>query len=149
MARIGREQWGWLRIGAFLLLSHLLFLAPSASAGCRHPGAFHPERWSIAFRLETVLDDDAFATVPDPSAVEAPKGEAPQSPSRCSGPGCSSRDPEPASSAVSDTDLHNRWGDLDELAFTPCTSSWSRRLEAPKVRPIGGKPSIFHPPPGD
>jgi hypothetical protein len=146
MALIGCERWGWWRIGAVLLLIHLLPMAPPARAGCRHPGASLPDRWSLALRLDTLIADDASSAATTAPATDFREGET-RPPAPCSGPGCSSQDPAPASTATSDTDFHNRWGDLDDLAFVPRTSSWTQSFEGPAIHPIGGKPSIFHPPP--
>ena len=104
-----------------------------------HIATAGPDAATAVFTALARRIDDATA---DPRQGEAPIPAAP-----CSGPGCSSRDSAPASTATVDNDCHDRWGEFGLLAFAPHASCWTPSIEAPTARPIVTKPSIFHPPP--
>ncbi|APW59506.1 hypothetical protein [Paludisphaera borealis] len=148
MRLIGFERWGRWGIGALLLLlSHGLFMTRSAQAGCDHLASARPPRWSIVYHLDALVAGGSSTSLPADPAREPQAGEVPKAPAPCSGPGCSSQDPAPASTVLPDTDHFDRWGDLSILAIVPIMSRWTRTVEGSTARPTGRKPSIFHPPP--
>lgn len=146
MHRIGFERWGRWGAGAFVLLTLVLFVAQPAQAGCR-PFASGSSDSSIAPRLDAFLNGETMLAHPIDATADPRPGQAPIPAAPCSGPGCSSRDPAPASSATTDTDLHDRWGEASQETSPPRAICWTAAIEGPTARPIVTKPSIFHPPP--
>jgi hypothetical protein len=132
-------RWGG---GAIvLLLIHGVGTPAAAKAGCNHLVTSQSDRQFDFNRL-----DDLIAR-PTDLLVDDDRQPAPRAPRPCSGPGCSSSVPWPASTASPSSAGPDQWVALGSVQ-TPAVASPPRRVpDEPAARPFGHKPSIFHPPP--
>lgn len=125
-------RWG---IGAaVLLLAHGLGAPGTAFAGCSHQVTSQADRRLDIHRLDDLVTGDSNPT---------PTGQ----PCRCSGPGCSSDTPRPASTASPSSDGPDLRATLGSVLVPMVTSPPRLLPDQPAARPVGHKPSIFHPPP--
>jgi hypothetical protein len=131
-------RWG---IGALaLLLAHGLGAPGAARAGCNHLVTSQSDRLLHFNRLDDLITGS--------SAVHAEPGQpGPQRPRPCSGPGCSSRIPQPPSTASPGSSGPDQWATLGDALSSTVASPPRLVPDEPAARPTGHRPSIFHPPP--
>ena len=139
-------RWG---TAAFvLLLAHGLGAPRSAWAGCNHLVTSESGRRLELDRLDDLITGGSSAFLADESSGrEWPGQPGRRAPKPCSGPGCSSSIPRPASTGSPTTSGPDQWIAMESvLALSPVSPP---RLvpDEPAARPAGHKPSIFHPPP--
>jgi hypothetical protein len=138
-------RWG---TGALvLLIVHGLAGLRSALAGCNHLVVSKSDRTSPFHRIDAALAGGGFASLAAHPAPELPNPPGPRRPTPCSGPGCSSRVPLPAPTAVPDSDRTDHWVVLNAVTPLTLASPPHHRIAEPAGRPTGEGPSIFHPPP--
>jgi hypothetical protein len=133
-------RWG---IGALvLLLAHGLGAPRSAWAGCNnHLVTSQSDRQLDFNRLDDLIMGSSLLPADDAGRP------GPRAPRPCSGPGCSSSVPWPASTASPSSAGPDQWVALESV-LAPAVASPPRLVpDEPAARPIGYKPSIFHPPP--
>jgi hypothetical protein len=133
-------RWG---IGAaVLLLAHGLGAHGMAQAGCNHLVTSQSDRRLDIHRLDDLITGGSIAMPADESGQPGPRPSK-----RCSGPGCSSGVPWPLSTASSSSGGPDQWVALASVLGPAVTSPPRHRPDEPAARPVGHKPSIFHPPP--
>jgi hypothetical protein len=131
-------RWG---TGALvLLLAHGLGAPGAARAGCNHLVTSQSDRLLDFNRLDDLITGS--------SAIhDEPVQPDPGRPRPCSGPGCSSSIPRPASTGSPGSSGPDQWATL-EAALDSSVASPPRLVpDEPAARPAGHQPSIFHPPP--
>jgi hypothetical protein len=137
-------RWG---AGALvLLLAHGLGAPRSAWAGCNHLVTSQSDRGLDFNRLDDLITGSS-ALLADDTDRERPGPPGPRTPRPCSGPGCSSGVPWPASTASPSSGGPDQWIALESILDLAVASPPRLVPDEPAARPAGHKPSIFHPPP--
>lgn len=136
-------RWG---MGALLLLLMQCFAAPqSAWAACtNHLITSRSERLLAYDRLDDLITGDLSATLAEGPRRQQPGRPAPRP---CSGPGCKSSVPRPVSTASPSSAGPDQWIALRAVPGPVAASPDPLLPDEPADRPIGHRPSIFHPPP--
>lgn len=136
-------RWG---MGALLLLLMQCFAAPqSARAACtNHLITSRSERLLAYDRLDDLITGDLSATLAEGPRRQQPGRPAPRP---CSGPGCKSSVPRPVSTASPSSAGPDQWIALRAVPGPVAASPDPLLPDEPADRPIGHRPSIFHPPP--
>ncbi len=131
-------RWG---TGALvLLLAHGLGAPAAARAGCNHLVTSQSDRMLDINRFDDLIAGSS-------ARLNGPGRPTPGRPGPCSGPGCSSRIPRPASTTTPGSSGPDQWATL-EAVLGPAVPSPPRLVpDEPAARPAGHKLSIFHPPP--
>jgi hypothetical protein len=132
-------RWG---IGALvLLLAHGLVAPRSAWAGCNHLVTSQADRQLGVHQLDELLTGGAPGLIAEGAGRERPV------PRPCSGPGCSSSIPRPASTATPSSVGPDQWVALASVLRWIVASPPRLVPDEPAARPAAHQPSIFHPPP--
>jgi hypothetical protein len=129
-------RWG---VGAVvLLLAHGLGAPGTARAGCSHLVTSQSDRQLGLNRLDDLITGGSTAM---------PAGEPGRPSRRCSGPGCSSGIPWPLSTTSPTSGGPDQWATVEAILGLAAISPPRHLPDRPPARPVGHKPSIFHPPP--
>jgi hypothetical protein len=131
-------RWG---TGALvLLLAHGLGAPAAARAGCNHLVTSQSDRLLDINRLDDLI---AGSSAP----LDGPGQPGPRPPGPCSGPGCSSSIPRPASTTTPGSGDPDQWAALEAARDSAVLAPPRLVPDEPAARPAGHKLSIFHPPP--
>ncbi|MFI5454487.1 MAG: hypothetical protein ACHRXM_03465 [Isosphaerales bacterium] len=138
-------RWG---LGALMLLLVHEFCAPRAArAGCNHLVVSQSDRLLDLDRLDAFILGDTSSMVSDDSVQLLLQQQDRTRRLPCSGPSCSDHVPSPVGAASQESGGFDQWGTLNSLVLHEIVSPSDRTIDEPVLRPVGKKPSIFHPPP--
>jgi len=138
-------RWG---LGALMLLLVHEYGAPRAArAGCNHLVVSQSAPLLGLDRLDAFILADTSSMVSNDSVQHPLQQQDRKRRLPCSGPSCSDHIPSPVRAASQESGSFDQWGTLNTLVLHEIVSPSDKTIDEPVVRPMGKKPSIFHPPP--